>query len=69
VPRYDDIDWTDCAVTREAFEELVTVDEEAWRRELAEHAAWFEKLGSRVPPQLRIKRDLIVARLSHAPAA
>ena len=28
-----------------------------------------EKLGSRVPQQLKIKRDLIAARLTHAPAA
>jgi phosphoenolpyruvate carboxykinase (GTP) len=69
VPRYDDIDWTGCAVTREAFEELIAVDNEAWRRELTDHAEWFEKLGSRAPQQLKIKRDLIVARLSHAPAA
>ena len=69
MPRYDDIDWTGCAVTREAFDKLTAVDDEAWRRELTEHAAWFEKLGKRVPQQLKIKRDLIVARLSHAPAA
>jgi len=69
VPRFEDIDWTGCNVTREAFEELIAADNEAWRRELAEHAEWFEKLGARVPQQLKIKRDLIVARLSHAPAA
>jgi phosphoenolpyruvate carboxykinase (GTP) len=69
VPRFEDVDWTGCTVTREAFEELVAVDNEAWRRELSEHADWFEKLGARVPHQLRIKRDLIVARLSHASAA
>ena len=69
VPRYDDIDWTGCTVTREAFGELIAVDNDAWRIELAQHADWFEKLGARVPQQLKIKRDLIVARLSHAPAA
>jgi len=69
VPRYDDIDWTGCAVTRESFEELIAVDNDAWRSELTQHAGWFEKLGARVPQQLKIKRDLIVARLSHAPAA
>jgi phosphoenolpyruvate carboxykinase (GTP) len=69
VPRYDDIDWTGCAVTREAFEELIAVDNDAWRQELVQHADWFEKLGARVPPQLKLKRDLLVARVSHAPAA
>jgi phosphoenolpyruvate carboxykinase (GTP) len=69
VPRYDDIDWTGCAVTREAFDELIAVDNDAWHRELVQHAEWFEKLGARVPSQLKLKRDLLVARVSHAPAA
>jgi phosphoenolpyruvate carboxykinase (GTP) len=69
VPRYEDIDWTGCAVTREAFDELIAVDNDAWRQELVQHAEWFEKLGARVPPQLKLKRDLLVARVSHAPAA
>jgi phosphoenolpyruvate carboxykinase (GTP) len=48
---------------------LVAVDNEAWHEELAQHAEWFDKLGSRVPQQLRLKRDLIAARLAHAPPA
>jgi phosphoenolpyruvate carboxykinase (GTP) len=69
VPRFEDVDWTGCAVTREEFDELVAVDNAAWQSEIAEHADWFAKLGARVPPQLKIKRDLIAARLTHAPAA
>ncbi len=69
VPRFEEIDWSGCDITRELFEELVAVDNDAWRRELVAHGDWFEKLGSRVPEQLKIKRDLLAARLSHAPAA
>jgi phosphoenolpyruvate carboxykinase (GTP) len=69
VPRYADIDWTGCTVTRQEFDELIAVDNDAWHGELEQHADWFAKLGSRVPQQLRIKRDVIVARFSHAPAA
>jgi len=69
VPRFEDVDWSGCAVTREQFDALVTVDDDAWQRELVQHAEWFEKLGPRVPQQLKLKRDLIQARLSHAPAA
>jgi GTP-dependent phosphoenolpyruvate carboxykinase len=54
---------------RREFDELIAVDDDAWRRELEQHADWFEKLGARVPQQLRLKRELIVARLSHASAA
>jgi phosphoenolpyruvate carboxykinase (GTP) len=69
VPRFEDVDWSGCNVTRQAFEELITVDNDAWHQEVAQHADWFEKLGARVPQQLLLKRDLIQARLSHAPAA
>ena len=69
VPRYEDVDWTGCPVTRAAFDELIAVDNEAWRIELAQHADWFDKLGARVPPQLRLKRELLRARLTHSPAA
>jgi phosphoenolpyruvate carboxykinase (GTP) len=69
VPRFEDVDWSGCNVTRQAFEELIAVDNDAWHHEVAQHADWFEKLGSRVPQQLRLKRDLLQARLSHAPAA
>jgi phosphoenolpyruvate carboxykinase (GTP) len=68
VPRFEDIDWTGCDVTREEFEQLITVDNDAWREELAQHRDWFEKLGARVPQQLKIKRDLLAARLAQ-PAA
>jgi phosphoenolpyruvate carboxykinase (GTP) len=69
VPRYDDIEWAGCAVTREAFDELIAVDNDAWHRELAQHADWFEKLGARVPGQLGLKRDLFLARVSPVSAA
>jgi phosphoenolpyruvate carboxykinase (GTP) len=69
VPRFEDIDWTGCDVSRDAFEELVAVDNDAWQEELAQHRDWFEKLGARVPQQLRIKRDLLAARLAPPSAA
>jgi phosphoenolpyruvate carboxykinase (GTP) len=69
VPRFEDMDWSGCAFTRTAFEELVAVDHDAWQRELVQHAEWFDKIGARLPRQLRIKRDVIVARLASASAA
>jgi phosphoenolpyruvate carboxykinase (GTP) len=69
VPRFEDVDWTGSPVTRAAFDELIAVDNEAWQSELAQHADWFDKLGARVPQQLRLKRELFRARLTHSPAA
>jgi phosphoenolpyruvate carboxykinase (GTP) len=69
MPRFDDVDWTDSSMTRAGFEELTAVDAEAWQREVAQHAEWFDKLGARVPQPLRLKRELLEARLTRSPAA
>jgi phosphoenolpyruvate carboxykinase (GTP) len=69
VPRYEDVDWSGCNVTRGAFDELIAVDNDAWQREIVQHGEWFEKLGTRVPRQLTLKRDLLQARLAPPSAA
>ena len=69
VPRFEDVDWSGSMVTRQEFDDLIAVDNDAWHQEVAQHADWFEKLGARVPQQLRLKRDLLQARLSQSPAA
>ncbi|MDO9449918.1 MAG: phosphoenolpyruvate carboxykinase (GTP) [Rugosibacter sp.] len=59
VPRFEDLDWGDNAeVSKEAFEELAAIDVTAWREELKQHGEWFDKLKSRMPQQLILKRDL-----------
>jgi phosphoenolpyruvate carboxykinase (GTP) len=69
VPRFEDIDWSGCDVTHESFEELIAVDNDAWHQEILQHRDWFDKLGARMPLALKIKRDLLAARLAPAPAA
>ncbi|MCX7896992.1 MAG: phosphoenolpyruvate carboxykinase (GTP) [Rhodocyclaceae bacterium] len=58
MPRYEDIDWTGLAVSKDEFETLMHIDVEAWKQELASHKEWFARLGEKLPKQLALKRDL-----------
>jgi phosphoenolpyruvate carboxykinase (GTP) len=60
IPRFEDIDWSgNETISKEEFEKLAAVDTDAWRQELRLHAEWFDKLKSRMPKQLTLKRELL----------
>ena len=63
-PRYEDIDWTNLGFTREQFEQVISVDDAAWRDELALHAELFEKLRYGLPDALTRAKAGIEDRLT-----
>jgi phosphoenolpyruvate carboxykinase (GTP) len=63
-PRYEDIDWTNLGFTREQFEQVISIDDAAWREELALHAQLFEKLRHGLPDALNRTKASIESRLA-----
>ncbi|WP_027793204.1 phosphoenolpyruvate carboxykinase (GTP) [Paraburkholderia acidipaludis] len=62
-PRYDDLNWHGLDFTPAQFDQVISVDGEAWRAELVLHAELFEKLAHGLPQALRQTREKLEERL------
>jgi phosphoenolpyruvate carboxykinase (GTP) len=68
MPRYEDLDWRGMEdFTRQQFNELMSVDRDAWQQELLSHEALFVKLYDRLPKELLFIRELILSSLWRSP--
>ncbi|HKT94494.1 MAG TPA: phosphoenolpyruvate carboxykinase (GTP) [Paraburkholderia sp.] len=62
-PRYGDLDWSGLNFTQAQFEQVISVDADAWRAELALHAELFDKLAQGLPGVLKDARKTLETRL------
>ncbi|WP_233878848.1 phosphoenolpyruvate carboxykinase (GTP) [Paraburkholderia flagellata] len=62
-PRYGDLDWSGLNFTQAQFEQVISVDADAWRAELALHAELFDKLAHGLPEVLKDARKTLETRL------
>ena len=62
-PHYADIDWTGSDFTEQQFDQVISVDNSAWRDELTLHEELFEKLRNRMPAALIDVKSRLEARL------
>jgi phosphoenolpyruvate carboxykinase (GTP) len=68
MPRYEDLDWRGMEdFTPEQFNELMTVDRDAWQREILSQEELFVRLYDRLPKELLFIRELILSSLWRSP--
>ena len=65
MPRYKDIDWTGLeSLSKEQFEELMTIDTALWQQELDSHGEFFAKLKERMPEELVLIKQMLTLSLA-----
>jgi phosphoenolpyruvate carboxykinase (GTP) len=67
MPRYDDLRWEGLDMSEEKFNELMSVDREAWKQEIFSHEQLFEKLYDRLPKEFVLMRELMLSSLWRIP--
>ncbi len=64
MPRYRDMDWTGLDdFTREEFRKVMTIDREAWKKELLAHEELFSQLYDKLPKEFFFMRELLLSSL------
>jgi phosphoenolpyruvate carboxykinase (GTP) len=63
-PRYEDITWTGMNFTKEQFNNVISIDYNAWKQELELHNELFQKLAYHLPKELTDTKARIEARLA-----
>jgi phosphoenolpyruvate carboxykinase (GTP) len=67
-PRYRDMDWTGLEdFTRPQFKDIMIINREQWKTELAGHSELFEKLYDRIPKEFLFMRELLLSSLWRSP--
>jgi phosphoenolpyruvate carboxykinase (GTP) len=67
MPRYEDLDWRGSNFTPQQFKEVMTIDREAWKQELASHEELFVKMYDKIPKELLAVRELLLSNLWRSP--
>ncbi|MBM3396464.1 MAG: phosphoenolpyruvate carboxykinase (GTP), partial [Betaproteobacteria bacterium] len=67
MPRREDLEWTGLdQVSAEQFQELMSIERDAWMRELELHAEFFARLADRLPSEFQQKREALQRNLQAA---
>ena len=68
MPKYESIDWSGLEeMTSEKFSKLMSVDREAWKKELLSHEELFAMIYDRLPKEFNHIRELMLSTLWLSP--
>ncbi len=67
MPFYEDIDWRGYEFSKEDFEKINSIDNEAWKAELLAHEELFEKMYDKLPKEYVAMRELLLSALWRSP--
>jgi phosphoenolpyruvate carboxykinase (GTP) len=62
-PSYQDLNWTGVDFTEAQFQQITSIDKDAWREELKLHSELFDKLAYRLPQELVQTKQQLEQRL------
>ena len=63
-PAYEHLHWDGLDLSKDDYEQITSIDTQAWEKELSLHAELFEKLSHRLPAQLDQTRRRLLQTLS-----
>jgi phosphoenolpyruvate carboxykinase (GTP) len=69
MPRSSDLEWSGLHPSiRERYGDLMSIHRDQWLEELVQHEALFVKMYDKLPRELILKRELLLASISRSPA-
>ena len=66
-PAYEDIEWKGLDFPKEKWDQVMSVDKEAWHKEIVQHEELFVKLYDRLPKEFIYVKELITSGLWRTP--
>lgn len=67
VPRFEDLNFDGLDYSREHFSSAMSIDREAWKKEVLGHEELFIKLYDKLPKELVFEKELLLSRLWRSP--
>ena len=69
MPKYEDLDWRGLDYSPDKFASVMSLDKDVWMKEIALHNDLFATLRDRLPKELPLIRDLLIAGLERENAS